>query len=239
MKKYNYEIRLRYLIIYIVMLGVLLIGLGALPLIPRIVQVPAPTTNEMVNYLKQVTVRVYQTHPEMPQRMLVGTGTIIKIKNNATYILTNEHVAPMINAENVYVTSIDKKSYKAQVIATSNRVDLSLIKIDKILPNTRAVVGFAPSVIGERIYNMSMYLGNFYIYSEGIVGGISNDKYLIINLPTAGGSSGSGAINVRGELVGVMFGAYLLHPLQMDTARGIAVDYTDIQIFLNNITNWE
>jgi S1-C subfamily serine protease len=190
------------------------------------------------DYLTSVTVRILQIDSEDETRGSIGTGTIIKIKNGYTYILTNRHVAPISNPDGIYVVINENEKYNAIVIDSSEVVDLSLIKINTVLKNKRAIRGFNIAKPGEKAYNVGMYLGNFYIYSDGAIGGEDEENNLIVSMPSAFGNSGSGVFNNKGQLIAVIFAGYRLNFVQTDTSRAVCVKIENVRLFLNNIDEW-
>lgn len=181
-------------------------------------------------YLKSVTVRIYQTADE---GTFVGTGSIIKITKNYTYILTNKHVAPIENPERIIVEDEDGKLIKAEVLKNCFFADLSLIRVKGEIKHKQAIKGIGKISHSDKAYSVGMYLGNHYIYTEGTVAGYDSDDNFIINIPGAGGCSGSGVFNNKGELVAVVFaGNYINYPYQVETAKLLCINTWEIEMFL-------
>ena len=67
-------------------------------------------------YLKSVTVRILNVIDEESGQASVGTGSIIKVTEDYTYILTNKHVAP-IDSTLLYVKK-DGKKYCLTILIT-------------------------------------------------------------------------------------------------------------------------
>lgn len=181
-------------------------------------------------YLKSVTVRIIQ---KIDMGDYIGTGTIIKITDDYTYILTNKHIAPLENKDKIYVVDEYYTEIKTKVLANSFLADLSLIRIDGKIENKRAIKGIGKINYSEKIFSVGMYLGNHYIYTEGTVAGFDSDNNYIMNLPGAGGCSGSGIFDLNGELVAVVFaGNWIRYPYQTETAKMLCVNSWQIEMFL-------
>lgn len=189
-------------------------------------------------YLKSVTVRIFQEQYTNAGKGWVGTGSIIKITDDYTYILTNKHVAPMSNKDNIYVAIVDKNQEyiytKAEVIKNAVLRDLSLIRVPGKLKHKKTIKGFAKTSYAEKIYSVGMYLSNQDIYSEGTVAGVQ-DIDILINMPSAPGCSGSGIFNKNGELVGVLYAGNRIGYFTLDTSKAICVPVHAILLFLEGI----
>jgi len=142
------------------------------------------------------------------QQEQVGTGSGVIISEDG-YIVTNNHVIK--NAQNIEITLNTGKSYKAKLIGTDDKMDISLIKIDvdEKLPYST----FADSdnvKVGEWV----LAVGNPYNLNSTVTAGIISAKAR--NLDTSGlqsfiqtdaavnpGNSGGALVNTKGELIGI------------------------------------
>jgi len=61
----------------------------------------------------------------IPEQRASGSGVLI---SNDGYIVTNNHVVE--DADEITVTSTNRKTYKAKIIATDKNTDIAVIKID-------------------------------------------------------------------------------------------------------------
>ena len=180
-------------------------------------------------YLKKVTVRVIGKKKPTDEMGWLGTGIIVKITEDFTYILTNKHVAPI--GASIYI-SHNRQRYSVDILKNSAFVDLSLIRMNGKLSNKEVIRGFAEHEIQEKVYSVGMYLSNYFIYTEGTVAGMSRDNRLIVNLPSANGCSGSGVFNSKGEVVGLLHAGYIVRFLTMDTSKALCVPTSAIKVFL-------
>lgn len=181
------------------------------------------------DYLKSVTVRIHQYADE---GTFVGTGTIVDITSEYTYILTNKHVAPIENSDRIFVVDEEKQEHKAEVLSNSDFVDLSLIRINTKLNAKIKIKGISKVKESEKIYSVGMYLANYYIYTEGTFAGYDAYTNMIGNLPGAGGCSGSGVFNRHGKLVGVIFAGNYISMFQVETSKLLIIDIWDVERFL-------
>jgi len=166
----------------------------------------------------------------------VGTGSIVKITDDYTYILTNKHVAPIGKD----MTVIDgKKEYPGTVIKNCEYFDLSLVQVFGKIPNKVAVEKIDSVYPQDIVYSVGMYRGLNYIYTEGSVAGEYIDdegnESVVANMPCAGGCSGSGVFDKDGDLVAVIYAGFLDGYFAMDNAKSICVPSYAIEIFLEEI----
>ena len=180
-------------------------------------------------YLKKVTVRLFRIKEIDDKIGWLGTGIIIKITEDFTYILTNRHVATI--GTHVYVNK-NGLIYKVDILKNSAFNDLALVRMNGKFSDKEVVRGFADHKIQEKIYSVGMYLGNHFIYSEGTVAGVNIINDLLVNLPSANGCSGSGIFNSKGEVIGLLYGGYVIRVFTSDTSKAICVPTSVIKVFL-------
>jgi len=183
------------------------------------------------DYLKSVTVRIFKEIYD--NYGSIGTGSIIKITDDFTYILTNKHVAPIESKDDIYIIMGDKK-IKAEVIKNSQFEDLSLIKVPVVLKNKTVINGISKSYPSDKVYSVGMYLGNSYIYTEGTFAGYQRNN-ILINAPASFGCSGSGVFNKDGKLIAVIFGTNNLKTFDTDSSKAICVSIEAVNLFLQGI----
>jgi len=197
-------------------------------------------------YLKSMTVR-------LEFRALfygwVGTGTIVKITDDYTYILTNKHVAPISSSGqqvelfgetlDVGLLVVDDKTYVSEVIKISKYFDLSLIKIVGKIPNKTKIKGIRNTNVQDKVYSVGMYRGLEDIYTEGTISGYyehdENVGSVVANLPSAGGCSGSGVFDENGYLTAVLWGGFKDDEDATDNAKAILVPTEAVRDFLEGI----
>ena len=184
-------------------------------------------------YIQSVTVRILNIIDKETNKGSVGTGTIVKITEDFTYILTNKHVAP--KGSNLLYVIKNEKKYKAEVLKNGLIRDLSLIRIVGKIPDTNVVKGFSKTKEQNKVYSVGMYLGAYDIYTEGTVAGWKADSRLM-NLPCLFGCSGSGVFDKDGNMVAVVFAGSVYSMFGgFDTAKAICVPYIGIVAFLEEI----
>lgn len=137
----------------------------------------------------------------------VGSGVIITPDG---YIVTNNHVIK--DANEIEVTLNNNKSYKAKVIGTDTKADISLIKIDA---TDLAYIPFGNSndmKIGEWV----LAVGNPFNLTSTVTAGIVSAKARDLNAGDGSpqsfiqtdaainpGNSGGALVNINGELIGI------------------------------------
>ena len=200
------------------------------------------------DYLKNITVMLearaedFDNQPK-GKRGWLGTGVIIGVTKDFTYILTNRHVAQTDTGEgikyNLYVLDGDDKYEVTPLkISKDENIDLALVRINGHIAGKSAVIGFgvAPEP-QDPVYLVGHNLGRPFFYAEGTVSGYDpNENYdLVTNMPTGPGNSGSGIINKDGQLVGLLYAGSIIDQegiYEMDTSHGICVNIKAIRLFL-------
>ena len=146
----------------------------------------------------------------------LGMGTGMIVSENG-YILTNEHVSGG-RYSNCYVTLIDGRNYKAEVVWADKNIDLSIMKINA--KNLQYVkLGDSSKIkIGQKVYAIGNPIGFEFnrTVTSGIVSGIDrsiniveNDKnyYMDDLIQTDAtinpGNSGGPLIDINGDVIGI------------------------------------
>jgi serine protease Do len=137
----------------------------------------------------------------------VGSGFVI---DPAGYIVTNRHV--VADAYMITVTFSDMSAFPARVVATNERPDLAVLKIDagRDLP----IVKFGDSnkvKIGDTVVAIGNPLGLATSVTAGIVSAINRDvnagsafdNYIQTDAAINHGNSGGPLFNTDGEVIGV------------------------------------
>jgi S1-C subfamily serine protease len=195
-------------------------------------------------YLKNITVRIEAKEviadADGHHHGWLGTGAILAITKDYTYILTNRHVVAQFGdgTHNYYVKYEDNKyPFDVLKISKNEAVDLALVRIKGSIPGKVAVIGFADSKPQDPIFSVGENLGRLSIYAEGTVSGFdatSNDE-LVVGMPSAPGDSGSPIINKDGKLIGLLYAGSIIDQegiRMMDTTHGLCVPIKSILLFL-------
>lgn len=185
-------------------------------------------------YLKNVTVRIFREHPRLAGYGWVGTGTIVKITDDYSYILTNKHVAPINSKTNIYVGDSKEELIQVEVVKNSAFEDLSLIRIVGKIKGKQVINGMNQAYPSDKVYSVGMYLANYYIYTEGTFAG-NQENSILINAPTSFGCSGSGVFDRAGSLVAVIHATNVLKFIDTDSSKAVCVPISAIRLFLEGI----
>lgn len=152
----------------------------------------------------------FKFHNDDMEMSAVGSGVFA---TSDGYIITNNHVIE--NADEIRVTTFDKKEYKAKVVGSDKLTDLAVLKIEGD--------GFKPVhfgniddvKIGELVIAVGNPLGLSSTVTSGIVsaigrGGLSLQRsnaaienYIQTDAPINPGNSGGGLFNLNGSLIGI------------------------------------
>ncbi len=161
----------------------------------------------------------------------IATGFMV---NSDGYIVTTAEISAQTGA--VAVRTGDDRQYTAEVIAVDEKLDISLLKIDKAgLPALKL-----GSACSTKPGHLVMSISNPYGLTNSMSWGFVNSRrrtglrpgcvenYIQTTLPMNPGDSGSPLINTSGEVIGIMIAALVddfpLHK-QFDTpiqAQGIS-----------------
>lgn len=142
------------------------------------------------------------------QQEQIGTGSGVIISEDG-YIVTNNHVIQ--DATELEITLNNKKSYKATLVGTDQKMDIALLKIDADEKLPYSTFADSDNVkVGEWV----LAVGNPYNLNSTVTAGIVSAKAR--NLDTRGiqsfiqtdaavnpGNSGGALVNTRGELIGI------------------------------------
>ncbi|MEP7301997.1 MAG: Do family serine endopeptidase [Caldimonas sp.] len=133
----------------------------------------------------------------------VGSGFILTADG---YVLTNAHVVD--GADEVIVTLVDKREFKARTIGSDKRSDVALVKIEASgLPMVR-IGDVGKLKVGEWVIAIGSPYGLESTVTAGIVSAKSRDTGNLLPLIQTDvainpGNSGGPLINMRGEVVGI------------------------------------
>lgn len=138
-----------------------------------------------------------------------GSGVIL---TQDGFIVTNNHVIEW--ADEIEVTLIDRRSYKATVVGTDPSTDLALLKIE--------AENLSPIVLGDsdetKVGEWVLAVGNPFNLTSTVTAGIisakarniqilegrsSIESFLQTDAAVNPGNSGGALVNTRGELVGI------------------------------------
>lgn len=167
------------------------------------VQHPWPLTQMVPSIQKSVvTIAAFNMEGEIKA---IGSGFFIHRDGT---LVTNYHVLEDAYAAEIKTAAGNKYPVKS-VIAHNQFVDLIKVRVD--IPETLAVpltISDVESQVADRVVVIGSPLGLEQTLSEGIVSAVrehpQNGKIYQFTAPISQGSSGSPALNLRGEVIGVV-----------------------------------
>jgi len=146
--------------------------------------------------------------PDSPGRLGEGSGFVI---NRNGYIMTNNHV--VMDAEEVVVTLHDGRRFKAgkDAIATDERSDVAVIRIDNPPPDLTALrFGDSDQMqIGDWVLAIGAPFGYELTVTQGIISAKGRGvrglpkEFLQTDAAINPGNSGGPLLNLRGEVIGI------------------------------------
>jgi S1-C subfamily serine protease len=125
-------------------------------------------------------------------------------------VITNYHVIQ--NAQNVEVTTSDKRTYKAQIILQDKAHDLALLQIDAKNLTPSILSESSDLQVGQNVYAIGNPFGLNGTMTTGIISSIRSvqepqgatiDKALQTDAAINPGNSGGPLLNSRGEVIGM------------------------------------
>jgi Do/DeqQ family serine protease len=142
----------------------------------------------------------------------LGSGIIVRKKDNLYYVLTNHHVVD--DTTEIRVATRDGKEYPAELVGKDDRKDLAMISFKTNDYYPLAVLGDSDNVrVGDWAIAMGNPLGEQFSFSVtmGIVsavgrsGGLSGNinDFIQTDAPINQGNSGGPLVNIRGEIIGI------------------------------------
>ena len=193
------------------------------------------TKKPSFNYLQSVTVFI---EVRVEDGKWAGSGVVVKITEDYTYILTNKHVAPIEENGNIYVYN-NGEYKKADVLKNTewDEEDMSLIRVPGTLTNKKAVKGIRNPRVTNKVFMTGNHGAKHCIYREGVVSKLEIER-MYVQLPVKGGDSGTGLIDKDGYLVGLVFAleldyAYFMGaPIILSPNHTMAIAMKGIQILI-------
>jgi serine protease Do len=162
--------------------------------------------------------------PDEQQQRGFASGFILTADG---YVLTNAHVID--GADEVTVTMVDKREFKARTIGIDKRSDVALVKIEGTgLPTVR-IGDVSKLKVGEWVIAIGSPFGLESTVTAGIVSAKSRDTGDLLPLIQTDvainpGNSGGPLINMRGEVVGINSQIYSRSGGYMGISFAIPID---------------
>jgi serine protease Do len=145
--------------------------------------------------------------PEDYRQTGLGTGFII---DKDGYILTNNHLVE--SAEEINVTLVDKREFKAEIIGRDPKTDLALLKIEGAEDLEPLTLGDSDKLeVGDWVVAIGNPFGLENTVTAGIVSAkyrrnvtdSSYDNYIQTDASINRGNSGGPLMNTKGEVIGI------------------------------------
>ena len=158
----------------------------------------------------EVTTESVATNTILGQYVTDGAGSGVVLSADG-YIITNNHVID--GAQQIKVTTSDKKEYDATVVGADSQTDIAVLKIDAT-GLTPAVVGDSDALaVGDTVVAVGNPLGELGgTVTDGIISALDRDitidnqtmTLLQTNAAVSPGNSGGGLFDSEGQLVGIV-----------------------------------
>lgn len=189
-------------------------------------------------YMKSMIVYLIEQSEKDAEHGSIGTGTVIKVTDKETFILTNKHVCDWAEGSVCYVYQ-DKVKYHITLVKKYEvDHDMQIVKTSKVVPNKQAIKGVKDVNEQDRVFMVGNNNGNSFMYSEGTVSGfLRGTGDLLVGMPSGPGNSGSGIFTSDGYLAGLLYAGQVFeidNGLSLDTSHGICVPSTVLRLFLSD-----
>lgn len=167
-----------------------------------------------------------------------GTGSIIKITDTETYIITNNHVSGKGEPNVTLYVQNEQEKIVAEIVAQHPYVDMAIIKIKGKLVGKTAIEKIGTVNIQDSVYVVGNPLHNKMTYSEGVVANFIKLD-MLIQVPLIYGNSGSAIYNSKGEMVGLCYALqiypWILNLPAPQITHSLCVDSISIRAFLKTL----
>ena len=144
--------------------------------------------------------------PKKWKEQSLGSGVIV---SDDGYIITNNHVIEQ--ADEIRVTLLDKRSFRARLIGADSKTDVAVVKIDaKSLPTIRW--GDSDRLqVGEFVLAIGNPFGLSHTVTMGIISAVGRanvgiadyEDFIQTDAAINPGNSGGPLVNIKGELIGI------------------------------------
>ncbi|TDM07649.1 S1C family serine protease [Macrococcus lamae] len=176
----------------------------------------SPAIVGVINMQKADSSNPFAPAQSKEQETGTGSGVIYQADNNASYIVTNNHVVE--GATNIKVQLSTGKQYDAELIGTDALTDIAVLKVNNQLNIKPVTFGDSSGIrTGDTVYAIGNPLGLDFANSvtEGIVSakertmdvstsaGTSSVKAIQTDAAINPGNSGGALLNAGGQLIGI------------------------------------
>lgn len=209
-------------------------------LLPGVVNISTFHTERYTVYGSDDFYNFWGVPKEQRQQQGLGTGFII---SKDGFVLTNNHVIDQ--ADEVVVTLLNRKSYKARVVGKDQKLDLALLKI---IEKEGVALDFSPVPLGDsskvRIAESIFAIGNPFGLGHTVTAGIISaknrtigmgplDDFLQTDASINPGNSGGPLFNLKGEVIGINSSIFSL--TKQSAGLGFAIPINAVKDVLDSL----
>ncbi len=172
------------------------------------------------------------------QRQGLGSGVVVRSKNDTYFALTNAHVVK--EADDIRVVTHDRNDYAATLVGKDTRLDLAMVKFeaDKEIPV--APLGNSDRLkVGDWVLAMGSPFGFVSSVTAGIVSakgragpGEMISEFIQTDAAINRGNSGGPLVNIEGKVVGIS--TWIAAPSGGSVGLGFALPINTAQKAIND-----
>ncbi len=169
-----------------------------------------------------------------------GSGFVL---DKQGHILTNYHVIE--NAREVQVTLANRKSYRAQIIGSDQRLDLAVLKIDAPSLSIATLGDSHGLQVGQKVFAIGNPFGLQGTMTRGIISSIRPvqepqgeriDEAIQTDAAINPGNSGGPLLNSHGEVIGI--NTMIFSPVGQSAGIGFAIPIDTAKAVLNDLVTY-
>ena len=144
--------------------------------------------------------------PKKWKEQSLGSGVIVSADG---YIITNNHVVEQ--ADEIRVTLVDKRSFKAKIIGADTKTDIAVVKIDADKLRVAQWGDSDTLQVGEFVLAIGNPYGLSHTVTMGIISAVGRanvgiadyEDFIQTDAAINPGNSGGPLVNIKGELIGI------------------------------------
>ncbi len=150
-----------------------------------------------------------QMQPQMPQKRQQSAGSGVIVDADSGVVITNYHVIKA--ADEVHVSLVDGRQFKAEVLGHDAELDIAVLKIEADNLTAVNMANSSTLRVGDFVVAIGNPFGLGQTVTTGVVSALGRsglgiegfEDFIQTDASINPGNSGGALVNLRGELVGI------------------------------------